>query len=160
MVSFGSFGEVVPVSLSRVTVASRPALEIAAVATYDGRGHRIGEPVPLYASEDWETARAEFLFHHPALEGVLVRCTTLTGRLLVVDVIQTDAATAAGTTVKALTADPPTECQRFTAEAFAKGAEAVRLPSARREEDGVNLVVQRAAALASLSEAAVEYRRL
>jgi hypothetical protein len=160
MVLLRSFGEVVDLSLCRITVAPRLALEIPPVAAYEGRGHRIGEAPCLYSSEDWSTARAEFLYHHPALLGVEVRCTTLAGSLLVVDVVtHGDAAAAAGSSVEALIADPATECQRFVAAAFAEGLHAVRLPSARLA-GGVNVIVQRAAALASLEDRAIEWRHL
>jgi hypothetical protein len=52
------------------------------------------------------------------------------------------------------------DSEDLVAMAFAQGVQAVQLPSARSTRGGVNVIVQRSSALASLIEQAIEFRRL
>lgn len=159
MVDIGRFAKEVDLKLVRITAASRDAFEIAEVATYEGRCHQVGDPVPLYSSETYETAEVEFLFNHPYFSGTRIRCTTLVGRLLVIEGSHPSALGALGLALADLKSHDRSACQRFSQEAFRSGIQAVRLPSVRHE-GGLNVAVGRWAALNLLTAVSVTNPRL
>jgi len=154
----GNLAKAVDLQLFRNTLAPRAALITAEIALGDGRGHRQGQPTPIYGSENRSTADAEFLYHHPYFSGSTIRSTEIVGRLLVVDVTQEAVALALGVRIEDLGRDGDwLPCQRLTSEIFAQGAQALRLPSARHA-GGTNLIVERSAGMTCLSEGEIAYR--
>lgn len=147
-----SFLQDVDLILYRSTPKPKRALDIHKLAASDGRGHRVGESVPLYAGCSEAVAIAEFRFWSPALIGCKIRNTVLTGRVLLLDAKDKDVADAFETTPSDL-ADPddPTACQQLARDAFALGAQALRIKSAR-EPKGDIVIVEHSAALALLRE--------
>lgn len=159
--SAGSLGEVSDIAIWRNTPASVSAKTTSANADYDGRGHRRGEPVPLYGADPQQAADDEFLHAHPVYADVEIRSTKLTGSLFVVDASQDAIAAALGSTPGQLS-DPNDRsiCQRITSELFAAGVQALRLPSARANSSGSIVIVERSAALELLREEEIVYRTI
>lgn len=145
------------VQVMRMTPPRRGSKELSNPASYSGRAHVAGDDVPLYASEDAATARKEFRHHHPDFVGTEVRLTTLAGSLLVMDATDNDVIEAAGVVAADLVDEDPSHCQRFAAWAWAEGAQAIRLPSARG--NGTNIVVAHAS-LGHLQESDVGFETL
>jgi len=145
----------------RFTPHSVDAKDIAAIAAYAGRAHRIGDPVPLYTSETSDVAEREFGHHRIELRGRHVRRTRLHAQLRTADLLTRAQAEAAGTTLEALSAEAWDECQRVVQQAFAQGAEAVRLLSARCALDptAINVVISRAA-LGDVRVVSIDYPTL
>jgi hypothetical protein len=145
----------------RNTPRGRRALEISAKASYDGRGHRKGEPAPLYGGYPQPVVDDEFLHTHPFRSGTEIRSTRLTGHLLAVDGTQDAIAVALGTTVAQLSnPDDRSICQRITRELFAEGFQALWLPSARAITPGAIVIIEHSAALELLREEDVLYRTI
>jgi hypothetical protein len=155
------FLEAVDLEIYRNTPRPKKALETDEVATHAARGHQVGEPTPVYTGCSQPTADAEFRHAHPALVGCEIRSTVLVGRLLLIDATQEAIAEALETSVAAL--ERPNDwsaCQRLTREAFAQGAQAVKLRSVRNRPHGANVIVERSAALELLRESKTFYRIL
>jgi hypothetical protein len=152
-------GESVDLLVIRITPAPRSARELSAVATYVARCHRVGDPVPMYASEGLEVAQSEFAHHFPDFLGSKVRCTTLAGRVKLVDALRQEVLDECRTRVADLTGDDLAPCQHLAALAFSCGIDAVRLPSARHP-GGTNVAVAQSAAVSLLIEVDITFRVL
>lgn len=159
MGTIARLGESVDLLVFRITPAPRSAKELSEVATYPGRCHRVGDLVPMYASEGLEVARAEFAHHFPFLLGSKVRFTTLAGRVELLDALRQEVLDECRTTVDLLAGTDMASCQDLAATTFSCGINAVRFPSARHP-DGVNVAVHRSAALSLLTEVDITYRVL
>ena len=115
----------------RATWRSTGALESAREADTAMRGHRAGEPVPIYASLEFETAvrEVERVFGM-RLDGALLRCTTLDFVGAVFDARDEHALTAAGITIDELRAENDrSSVYRLIDYACGLGAQAVVVPS-------------------------------
>jgi hypothetical protein len=156
-----ALGATVDIDFWRNTLRGRQAKLLAAVATYDGRGHRRGEPVPLYGANPRLAADDEFLHAHPLYSGLKIRSTRLTGRLLMVDGTQDAVADVLETTVEQLS-DPNDQsvCQRVAAELFGQGVHVLQILSSRARSRGSVLIVERSAALELLREDEIVYRTI
>lgn len=156
-----ALGAVLDIDFWRNTRRDWPAKDTAAVASYDGRGHRAGEPVPVYGANPRLAADDEFLYAHPIYSGMEIRSTKLTGRLWIVDGTQEAVAATLEATVAQLS-DPQDRsvCQRVTHELFRQGAHAFKVRSARARTHGDVLIVERSAARELLKEEEIVYRTI
>jgi RES domain-containing protein len=126
----------------RATSPGRGALELPLAALVEQRYHRVGEPVPVYASRDRRTVELEMEKKLGVpLAGASLQITELSFEGNVYDAISTDGQRDAGVTRELLTSDDYSPCHQLMDFVKSLGdVQGLLVPSAV-DPHGTNLVV-------------------